>query len=243
MDWTQDIDPNASNNSNESSISIASKPGYLGASRTSNAPLSGAEHTIGIFGLGVNDCPTEDMGAYGGYFEGWALPGMNPEGTVQAVEIAIINKSTAAPDVNPYNQNPPGVIDSRISIGKPDSYSLGQFGPSQLISALLQFVNAECTANSEAHKGIVFGANAIIGGIAIALAQGHKLQWYSPDGKSTGFIRCDVGTGQSTLNLIFANNGLYLQDNQGHNTHLFCTDGNGNGHIKVMQNNVWKTVI
>ena len=244
-DWTQDYDPNASNNAFSSQIATNGHWAEFTASRTSDLNVTGAMGTGGGFDLAVHDGPDAEN-AYGRYIEAWFAPTGNPQGCVQGFEVALINKlGTDAPDVNPYNQNPGGVIDCRIGIGKGDAFSNQKYGLSKAASAFLQFLNAEGVANAASHalKGIVFGAGSIITNIVIAMAQGHKLQWFTPDGKAAAFIRCDMSNGQYGLNAIIAQPGFYLQDAQGRNTHLFSTDGNGNGHVQVMQNGSWRTVI
>lgn len=236
--WVEALSPGTITGTDIAVVSPDSGIAQTNASRTSDAPASGSMGCQGGCDIAVNNCSTEPMTSYSRYIEAWALAGKHPEGDTQGLEIAVINQTgTTAPEVDPYNQDPPGLIEgNRIGVGKP-----GQNG--NVISACLQFVNVEGTATAKAIAGIVFGAASLLGGFAIKLAQGHRFQWYSAANTPTSYIRCDGTTSANALAVIFNENGVYIQNAKGVNTHAFTQDTNGNGHIQVMQNGSWRTVI
>lgn len=235
--WVEDLSPNSVVGATEVIVSPNSGGALLTASRTSDAPQAGSMGCQGSMNLVENNCSTVAMSTYAAYDETYAAPGKHPDGTVQGRELAIINQTGVnAPVVDPYNQDPLGLIEG-------DRLGIGKSGNSGTVSALLQMVNVENSALAKAWAGIVFGANSLVNGLAIAFGKGHKMQWYSGAGKPTSYIRGDGTNPSSALNIIFNENGVYIQNAQGINTHLFSQDALGNGHILVRQNGNWKQVV
>lgn len=157
----------------------------------SNAIVAGAQtahlndnfNSIGVLGIAVANKPTGTGNAYGGYFEGFRHN--NAIGGAYGVEIDSVTYATCGP-TDPYQQAANQVIGLQLAAGAELSPT-GQF-PS---NAAINIRNNGATYT----RGIIFGADALTGcngvtgtAIAVQMAKGHGLVWYSGPNQSTSSI-------------------------------------------------------
>jgi hypothetical protein len=177
----------------------------LGGARTSKFNYSG--NAIGVLGVGINDNTNAAYftGAYGGYFEGFALPGCT--GPTYGTEIDAVNLAGLSV-TDPYMQGDKQVNGLQIAAG-------AEFAAGFDCSAGLNF-----RGNGKSfQRGIVFGKDAISGtdgstgtGLAITFAKGHSMQWYAGANAPTSAILC-VGTNTAdALTLQFQDRAMLVKD-------------------------------
>lgn len=202
----------------------------VAGARTST--LAGVGNVIPFLGVAVNNNTTYATGAFGFYTEAYNMPGVL--GAAFGGEIDTVNYRGAAP-FTPYAQHPQEVVALQLAAGAELSPA-GQY-PS---SAAINIWNN----NSTFDRGIVFGSSSISGatgtsgtGIAVALGQGHMLQWYGSDSALTSSISCTVpaASSASATALEFASYGMRVKmANGGQGIATFIPIANASNYIQFV---------
>ena len=172
---------------------------FVAAGQTLN--LSDGSNSVGVFGLAVANKPTGSGNAYAGYFEGFRDSGAI--GGAYGVEIDSVTYAACGP-TDPYQQAANQVIGLQLAAGAELSPT-GQFPNNAAVNIR--------NNGSTYQRGIIFGANALTGcdgvvgtAIAMEMAKGHGLVWYSGPNLSTSSIY--------SLSTDYAkSNGIVLGDN------------------------------
>ncbi|MBW0449025.1 hypothetical protein [Paraburkholderia phenoliruptrix] len=156
---------------------------------------AGGSQAIAVTGMGVNNQTSGGPSnqAWAGYFEAFRDTGTAGNGGAYGIEIDTMNYVGSAAVTDPYAQSSDQTVAAQLASG-------GGFpGTLYPTTVGLNFQNNNTTFD----KGIVFGSNSITGatgtsgsGIAIALGNGHTLQWYGGAGVPTSSI-LSTGTTQS----------------------------------------------
>lgn len=180
--------------------------GLVVGARTST--LAGAGNSVPITAVGLNNQTGFATNAYGFYGEAYNI--LNSLGAAYGMELDTVNYRGVS-DITPYAQSTTEVIALQLAAGAELS-SVGQFASSAAINIW--------NNNSTFERGIVFGSSAISGatgtsgtGIAIAMGQGHILQWYGSNVASTSSIFCTVtaANAANATGIQFTNNGMQVQ--------------------------------
>lgn len=167
--------------------------------------------TIGSASTVVVD--TQEPG-WASYHEAQRDPG---GGTAFAQEVATKNKGGSVINT-PYTRFPGGATIGIWLAGGGDPRTGAPANPST--AAIVIGRNG-----STWHKGIVFDAAGLTDGAALALAQGHRLEWHGPSGPATNTI---LSTGDGTRHSgIQLRNGEVLFTAGGGIAMNLCTVGNG----------------
>lgn len=188
----------------------------VGATRSSDFPGT-TGGTIGVTGWGFNDSTEYASGAWGGYFIGVSKPGALA-GVIGA-EIGSWNQGEDAPYITPYSMFPSKAVYAlHLANGIPTSH--GADTPSYLASSALSIINNHET-DGKFWAGIVIASTALETSpvdaqtsMAIALAKGHAIQWFSP-GNGLGpsiFSEVDTPTGDALYKLAFTDNGVQVRN-------------------------------
>lgn len=135
-------------------------------------------------------------------------------GTAFGEEIVIKNKGSNVNN-NPYNQLAGGSTIGQWFAGGGDA-SLG--APANPSTAAIVIGNNASTWN----KGLVFGAEGITGtdgvtgsATAIAMAKGHRLDWFLSTGDVGASIKSDVDTASSAVSIEMTNNAVFFKGDAG----------------------------
>lgn len=158
---------------------------------------------IGLIAIGVGNNTSGTGHSYAGYFEAYRDVGVS--GGAYGIEIDTINYASLA-NTDPYVQPANQTIGLQIASGGEFS-STGQVDSSAAINIRKN--------GSKFYRGIVFGSDALTGSdgvtgtsIAIALAKGQKMQWYSGVDSGTSAIFCSGDTASQSMSQEFSNNLL-----------------------------------
>ena len=189
----------------------ASCNGLVVGGRTST--LGGVGNTVPILAVGVNNNTAYGTGAYAFYGEAYNMAGAL--GPAFGMELDTVNYQGIA-SIHPYAQHNKQVVGLQLAAGAELS-STGQYASSAAINIR--------DNNSVFEKGIVFGAGAISTGVAVALASGHKFQWYGSGGVATSQIICS-GTAAGAANAVslnFTDQGLRVEMPNGYQVANFSS--------------------
>lgn len=198
----------------------------LGAGRTSKFTYDG--NAIGILGVGINDNtdPARFTGAYGGYFEGFALSGTH--GPAYGIEVDTINLN-ASGITDPYQQSTIQTVGLQLASG-------AEFSGGFQASAAINIRNNGQTFE----KGITFGYSAISGadgvngtGIAIAFGKGHMMQWYGSAGVKTSSITCTGTTLDSCVRQEFLDGQVRFRNSADINIFQVLSTANAVNFLQV----------
>lgn len=171
----------------------------------SSPPLSGGSQAIAVTGMGINNANNGQPAnaAWAGYFEAFRDTTSAGNGGAYGIEIDTMNYVGSAPVTDPYSQANDQTIGLQMASG-------GGFpGTLYPTTVGLNFQNNNTTFD----KGIVFGSNSITGatgtsgsGVAIALGNGHMLQWYGGAGIPTSRILSNGTTQAGGIQQLFSEN-------------------------------------
>jgi hypothetical protein len=180
--------------------------GLTVGAQTTGRPGSGSQ-AIGLVAMGVNNANTAQAAnaTWAGYFEAFRDTSVSGNGGAYGIEIDTMNFTNATPVTDPYSQANDQTIGVQMASG-------GGFpGTLYPTTVGINFQNNNTTFD----KGIVFGSNSITGatgtsgsGVAIALGNGHMLQWYGGAGVPTSSILSNGTTQAGGLQQIFSENTL-----------------------------------
>lgn len=180
--------------------------GLTVGAQTTGRPGSGSQ-AIGLVAMGVNNANTaqSDNATWAGYFEAFRDTSVSGNGGAYGIEIDTMNFTNATPVTDPYSQANDQTIGIQMASG-------GGFpGTLYPTTVGINFQNNNTTFD----KGIVFGSNSITGatgtsgsGVAIALGNGHMLQWYGGAGVPTSSILSNGTTQAGGIQQIFSENTL-----------------------------------
>jgi hypothetical protein len=205
------------------SLSHVGGIGVIGASQ--NADRAGLEigsyypAAIGVAGWGINNDSTATNSVWAMYAEGRReQPGNSATFTLES---EIMNLTGAMPAATPYSMIPTGLTAGLWlgSGGGASNYGQTAYAATMAIGIL----NNEGTFQS----GIVFGKDALTGGNgtvgtfgeAIAMATGHNIRWYHPDGTAGPFIRSSDATPHQ-VGILFQAGAILLGNSPDLNTGL-----------------------
>lgn len=195
------------------SVSSYGEFGGVFATRSSDKVNSAfyGDASIGVLGIATNDDtgPTLQL-VWGGYFE--ANRNANAD-TSFGIEIAVKNKGDNVENF-PNLRFPGGsTIGLWLAGGGDASYFGAPANP--CTSAILIGKNAAAW-----NKGIVFTADGITGtdgvtgsGVAIAMAKGHVIQWFTNDNTESALITSNVDDPAKSLRLVFENDQFHFLSN------------------------------
>lgn len=192
-----------------SDLMVLSRTGtyaFVSATRSSDyttAPPA-ANATIGITGFALNDRTSPQVSVYAGYYEAVRDSGA---GTTLGIEIDCVNRGSNLSST-PYASIPTGTTAALwLASGGEEAVTASTLG--------LGFAKNGTTFNT----GVCFGSDSITGtdgvtgtGIAVAMAKGHTLAWYSPNGSIVGSILSTAVDGTTAQQIEFSSTGLILSD-------------------------------
>ena len=174
-------------------------------STTGNVTIDAASASaIGVIGVAIADTnfASTTRNAWGGYFEAWRATSVT--NAVFGAEIDVGNDGADQTNQTPFNPFGSGAFGLNISAG--GSKGVAYANPS---SCALVIGNNTQTFN----KGFVFGATAITGtdgltgtGVAIALAKGHALSWYTSDGNVSSNLFSSVAAAANKVSIEMTDN-------------------------------------
>jgi hypothetical protein len=190
-----------------SDLAVVSRTGtyaFVSSTRSSDYTTAtvGSQATIGITGFANNDLTSPLVQVYGGYYE---VQRQSSCGTAQGIEIDTVNYGSNISG-NPYNQLP---------IGATNALWLASGASKTTISSTLGlgFAKNGATFNT----GLSFGSDSITGsngvtgtGIAIAMAKGHQIAWYSADAAIVGTVFSSAPSGTTPQSLEFSSSGTNI---------------------------------
>lgn len=207
-DWLETIFPNTTAVATIAALGQQAGLAMMGGVRTSDG-ASGA-FSSGVAGFCINNFATGlNTSCSAGYFEAEHPVGGHSSNYTSAVEVDIdeINSGAGYPvRYQPYTTPfPNGLTDAlRLASG-------GVRAGAQPATDAIAIINN----GSSFRSGIVFQQNSIYGtgglggqGEAIAMAMGHQVNWYSPDGNINSTIVGVGTTGTPTAVLSVGNGGL-----------------------------------
>ena len=131
----------------------------------------------------------------------------------------MVNRAGNATIVDPYNQSPFGLVEGmRLTmqkLGAPTCYNG---------SVALSILSTD--ASTKFYRGINFGSDALTSaGVAISMATGHQIVWFSSAGQAGSLIRSDAVTAGNSMRLILGEGNAALQNNAGVNNLLVASSG------------------
>lgn len=211
------------------SVSPSGRVGAFGATRTSDSRQTGSMSAQGLTGFAINDNRDYVQTAYAGYLEARRYSGA---GTTHGLEIAIINRGDTVP------ASPNAMATKGSTLGLWLSSGLPNITDGTDASLAIGILGGPRRFDS----GLVFGNNALAmgayGGKAIYLGRGHAILWAAPTGGVTGLIRSDASTPGTGGRIIFADDGMYLQDQSGLNVvNVHSGTATIYGSLKLRANN------
>jgi hypothetical protein len=211
---TSGIRPFTEDNAQLSVLSVGGQIGVLGGSQSSLSTTAGSQGCIGVGGFVNNNNTTQLQSVYGGYFE--ARRQVNTQ-RAQGVEIDIVNFGNLDP-VYPNVAPPIGLSNALwVACGGDDAGAL-------TASSAISIVNN----GAEFEKGLVFGSDAILNpsgdAVAIAMSNGHAIDWYSSASTTTPVARIRSDATTASVGIVFANGFLSFQDITGVNSLINVTD-------------------
>ena len=192
--------------------------GFLGAARTAKATSAGA-NAYGVTAFGLANNATYSSFAWGYYGESHRVNSTASD--CYGMEIAIVNRGGEIA-TTPYSAPSGTTIGIQIDSGC--GFSATQMPGVVSASTGLQFVNNITDSGSAGGflSGICFGSNSLSGAdgttgtaVAIAMAKGHALKWYSGASTQTSTIICNGVTQANSLNLVFGEGSLILSNASG----------------------------
>ncbi|MCU7218013.1 hypothetical protein [Pseudomonas sp. VE 196-7] len=169
-------------------------------------------NAIGLIAAGVNnnEDTNPDTGtaghAYAIYAEAYRDVGV--PGGAYGAELDVMNYASLV-SIDPYVQRADQTIGLQVAGG-------GEF-PSANQHDISAAINIRRNGSSF-YRGIVFGANALSGtdgvtgnAVAVAMAKGHKLQWFSGIDAGTSSIYCTATLPANSIGMEFGDNFVRFQ--------------------------------
>lgn len=179
---------------------------FVAAGQTLN--LSDNSNSVGVFGFAVANKPTGSGNAYAGYFEGFR--DSDAIGGAYGVEIDSVTYAACGP-TDPYQQAANQVIGLQLAAGAELSPT-GQFPNNAAVNVR--------NNGSTYQRGIIFGANSLTGcdgvvgtAIAMEMAKGHGLVWYSGPNQSTSSIYSVSTDATKSNGIVMSDNSLAFVQN------------------------------
>lgn len=174
-------------------------------------------NAIGLIAIGVGNNPNTNPlngvagHAYAIYGEAYRDAGV--PGGAYGAELDVMNYADLV-SVDPYVQRTGQTIGLQLAGG-------GEF-PGNNQSDISAAINVR-NNGSAFYRGIVFGADSLTGSdgvngvaIAIAMAKGHKIQWFAGTDAGTASIYCTNTLAASSISQEFGDNYVRFQANSGY---------------------------
>lgn len=191
--------------------------GFLGGAHTAGGGTNSNAYGLNAFALA--DHASATTFAWGIYAEGHRVNSHG--GNCYGMELAIVNRGGTISNT-PYSGGAGSTIGIQLDSGA--GFTAAQMPGVVSASTGLQFVNNIPGSGSTGGflNGICFGATSLNGtdgvtgtGVAIAMAKGHALQWFSGAGSPTTTIICNGLTTANSANLLFAENSVSFTNANG----------------------------
>jgi hypothetical protein len=198
--WLETLIPNTLSIANVSSVSPTGTIGLLGATRTLDSTLAGAQGALAVAGFGINNNNVQVQSAWAGYFESRRYSGA---GYTLGVEIDALNLGSVIA-IDPYNMVPVGITPALwLSSGRSDVIGVTN------TTAAIGIINNGTSHN----RGIVFASNSLDNsggeGVAIGLPVNYGMTWFASAATPVARIRSDATT--TSMSIIFGNGSLNVQ--------------------------------
>lgn len=182
------------------------------ATQSADNPNAGSMGCIGTLSFVHNNNPQAVQAVYGSYIEVTRESG---SGTTQGMEIDIVNRGDLVKSY-PYAIGPTGMT---------NALWLASGGEHAVTDSSLAIGIINNGASFE--KGLVFSGDSLDKssgeGVAVALANGHSINWFNQSNTITGRIRSDATN--SSVSLVFSDGAVNFQDVAGNNTLSITTNG------------------
>jgi hypothetical protein len=208
--WLETLVPNTESIAALQTLSRAGFIGVLGASRTSDNSVAGAQGSLSGAFININDNTAFVQTGFGGYFETRRLAGA---GTEEGIESTVLNFGTSV-SINPYAMVATGeTMALWLAAGRPNVPSA-----SGRVSAAIGVKNN----GAQFDKGLIFEAGSILNGDALDLPASYAINWRNATNSSiSAIIRSDITAAATGQSLLFANGGFFIQDFAGTNIAQF----------------------
>ena len=191
--------------------------GFLGASHT--APGGTNSNAYGLNAFALADHASATTFAWGIYAESHRVN--SHAGNCYGMEIAIVNRGGTVSNT-PYSGPAGTTIGIQIDSGA--GFNSTQMPGLVSASTGIQFVNNTLGTggNGGFLNGIVFGSTSLSGcdgvtgsAVAIAMAKGHMLQWYSGSATPTASVSCSALTSAASISQTFSEGAVFWANASG----------------------------
>lgn len=207
-DWLETIFPNSTARATIAALGQKGGIGVLGSVRTSDG--ASGDYSSGLMGACINDYPAgTNTSCTSGYFETQHTTTAKRTNYSHGIEIDIdeMNSGAGYPiHYQPYTAPFPGGLTSALWLA-----SGGVRPGAQTATAAIGII----ANGANFRSGIVFQQNSIYGtgglggqGEAIAMARGHEINWYTPDGNINTSLVGIGDTGQPTAFVYLGGGGM-----------------------------------
>ena len=201
-----------------STLNVHGKPelqGIFAATRSSSGDGASSNSNICIAAFALNDKTTGAAGVWGLYST--VLKEEDAPGSTLGMEIDVAHMGPTSPAF-PYNLFPVGLSVGVWLASGGETSNVGSPGVATAGIVLLQN-DSQVTPTASFDKGIIFHAKAISGtdgvtgnGIAIAMAKGHQINWYTPSDQVGAYVRSDTSLASKAMGIAFTDSGFLVND-------------------------------
>jgi hypothetical protein len=234
-DWAETTWPNSTSNAMIPALAQAGGIGVMGGVRTSDG--ASGSYGIGTSGFCLNDITINipsPTACAAGYFETVHPVGANGANYSHGIEINIdeMNSGTVNNVIFPVHYQP---YTSPFPNGLSDALRLASGGVrpgAQPATDAIAIINN----GAPFRAGIVFQQNSIYGtggvggqGEAIAMAMGHQINWYSPDGLINTTLTNSGGIGSTPSTVYFGAGNIGLSSTAAASITLTSSASGGGG--------------
>lgn len=186
--------------------------GMFAAARTSDTAGGNAEVSIGMASFAYNDRVGGSSGAWN--FYGTALREAGANGSTLGIEIDVANLGATVP-IMPANLFPAGVSAGLWIASGGEATNNQHVGTASAAMVILSNDAGARGPVAKFDKGIVIHNQALEGcdglsgaAVALALARGHAIQWFSNSNLGLGSINHSVDNPNNATNINFSDSGL-----------------------------------
>ena len=200
--WLTPIAPATESIATQQVLATDGRIAILGATRSSDNPMTGSMGSIAGAFFGINDNTAHLQTVHGLYSE--TRSNLNAGGATIGVEATTLSYGPYVA-IGPYTMVMPGqTMGLWLGAGRPD-----------VPAASFQISSAVGVINNGAQFGcgICFGTGSVLSGRAIDMPISYAIDWRNTTNfGASAIIRSDISDGTHGQSLIFNNAGFFIQD-------------------------------